>query len=92
MTKSKSITVHVLFLEDWKEKESMITEGQEETFGVKDLLIIFIMVLMSQLYLRQNLESGILKYVQCIVLYFIYASVKNYEHCIEEGLQSAPTG
>lgn len=49
----------------------MMTEGQEESSGVKDLLVIFIMVLMSQLYLRQNLESGILKYVQCIVLYCI---------------------
>lgn len=55
MTESKSIAEHPLLLGDWKEPESMITEGHEATFGVKDLFIIFMMVLMSQLYLSPHL-------------------------------------
>ena len=46
----------------------MITKGQEETFGVKDMFVTFIMVLMSQMCKSQNLSNRTLKHVQFIVL------------------------
>lgn len=67
----------------------MITKGQE----VKDLFIIFITKMMSQLYICQNLSNCTLEQVQLITfqLYSSEAAINNV-HCRGEWLLSAATG
>lgn len=67
----------------------MITKGQE----VKDLFIIFITMLMSQLYICQNLSNCTLEQVQLIIfqLYSSEAVISNV-HCSGEWLLSTAIG